>query len=897
MKFHRKFRSFFRKEKLDAEMAEEMRHHVELQTELNRKAGMSAEDARYAALRQFGNVSSIQERAREGRGWVWLDQFRQDLRYAVRALSRSPGFTIAAVTMLAVAIGLLTAVVNVARPVLLPELPFPDPEQLVVLRERRPESTPGTYPLLPFRFAEYAKHSKSFIALGAESREALNLVVNGEPSAVWVSAVTEGFFAALAVNCEQGRIFLPEDFTAARAGDTVVLSNAAWDKYFGRDLALLGREIQVGDRLRQVIGILPPGFRTAQIFPARGSGGDDGIYLAVPYEVAPPVLNRVVGVNAVGRLKPGVARAQAEAELVAIQPPMPPQSPELYKTLLPQLLSVADAYREFRVVPFRIFLGAAGLLYLIGCTAVANLMLSRAVARRRELAVRFALGGSRHRILWLLLTESLVLAGVGGVGGALIALWLRGGMTRLAPIGMSGEELLGHMMTGRTFALALGLGLLTCVVSTLIPAWRAGQVSLSEALKEGAGTRGDSRRVGLLRGLFVVMQGALAVVLLIGAGLLLKTVYQLQRIDLGFVPEHKLAVMGSRKQPPARERLDEINTLIRERIAAVPGVAAAALTTTVPAVGVVSMRGVQIEGRGAPEMLSCYVFGITTDYFDAMGIPLLAGSGFAGLHRGDRPVVIIDEAMARQYFRDQNPVGRFLTSGKNQLEIVGVVRQVVIGYRGEFVARTGFSSAGSKSLTPGNPVTAQIYTPLWQERLGPSVNLIVRLSQEPGTGLGAALRRAVFEVDPNVVLNIQPLDEVVGGWSRQQRQMLMMLQILAALALGLATFGMFSVMAYVVAQKRGELGVRLVLGATPIDLMAFVLKRGLWLSGVGIAAGLAVAGALGRFLEGVIFKTSPHEPVVYGSVSLLLLAATLLACWLPARRAANVDPMVALRAE
>jgi putative ABC transport system permease protein len=895
MSFATKLRSLFRKGKLDAEMTEEMRHHVELQTELNLKAGMSAEDARFAALRQFGNVALIQEQAREGRGWVWLEQSAQDLRYAVWALFRSPGFAMAVVAMLAVAIGLVTAVVNVARPVLLPELPFPDPERLVVLRERRPETADGSYPLLGFRFTDYAKHSNSFTALGAETSESLNLVVGGEPYAVRVSSVTEGFFAALAVGCEQGRSFLPEDFTPARAGDTVVLSNVAWEKYFGRDPALLGQEIQVGDRLRQVIGILPPGFRTSQIFPVRSEG--DGIYLATPYEAAPPVLNRTSAVNAVGRLKPGVTCAQAEAELTAIHPVMPPQSGELYKTLLPYLRSAADTFRESRVVPFRIFLAAAGLLYLIGCTAVANLMLSRAVARRRELGVRLALGGSRRRIMALLLTEALVLGGLGGIGGALIALWARGAMTGLTPVGMSADELLGHMMTGRLFALALGLGLLTCVTCALMPAWRAGRANLNEAMKEGAGTQGDSRRVGFLRGVFVVIQGALAVVLLIGAGLLLKTVYRLQHIDLGFVSEQRVAVMGYRKQAPDRERVEEINRLILERVASVPGIAAAALTTTVPAVGAATMAGVQIAGPGAPETAACYVFGITPDYFATMGIPLLAGRGFDGLHRGDRPVVIIDEIMARQYFPRQNPVGRFLTMGKDQLEIVGVVRRVAVAYRGGALASTAFTKAGSTASPTGNRVSAQIYIPLWQRRLGPTVTLIVRLNDEMPSGLGAALRRAVFEVDPTVVLTIQPLDEVVGGWSRQERQTLGMLQVLAGLALGLAAFGMFSVMAYAVAQRRGEFGVRLVLGATPAGLTAFVIRRGLQLGGLGILGGLAVAAALGRFLQSMLFETSPHEPLVYLVVTGLLLTVTLLACWLPARRAAKVDPMIALRAE
>jgi predicted permease len=855
-----------------------------MQAERYRATGMSPEEASFAARRNFGGVDQIKEQARDQRGWGWLEQTWQDFRYAARALRKAPGYTFAVVATLAVGIGLVTAVVNVAQPILLPDLPFPEAERLVVLRERMTEGQGNYTVLLPYRFTSYAKHSTSFTALGAEKGDSLNLVAAGEPTAVRVSWVTDGFFPALGVGCETGRLFLPEEYDPARAGEVVVVSHAAWTKFFGQDPALIGKDIQLGERLRRVVGILPPEFRPGQLF----RGDPDGIYLAAAYE-AVPVRYTGGNVNAIGRLKPGVTIEQAEAELGTIHPEMPAGSGEFYTKLKPCLLSVADTFRESRATPFRIFLGAAGLLYLIGCTAVANLMLSRAVARRRELGVRLALGGSRRRIMSLVLAESLLLAFLAGVGGALAATWAQQAMTSLAPSGVSSAELMRHAHFGRTFGLALGLGVFTCVCSALVPAWRASRINLNEALKEGAGSLGDSRRLRFLRGTFVVVQGALAVALLTGAGLLFKTVYRLQHIDLGFTPEHKLVLSGNRRSAVDRGRPNSTDTAILERLAAVPGVASVALTTTVPAGGGGALTSVTTDSGGQPEKVTCFWFNVTPDYFETMQMPLLAGQGFARWHREDPPVAVIDEAMARQYFRDESPIGRFLVFGKTQREIVGVVRPVAVAYRG---VPAGFSVGNT-------PITAQVYTPTWSSQPSqlPWLTAIMRLRQEPGSGFEASLRRAVFEVDPSMVLTITPLDDVLGRWSRTERQTLAMLQILSGLALGLAAFGMFSVTAYSVAQRRGELGVRLVLGATPAGLAALVLKRGLRLGGLGIVIGLMTAAVLSRFMQSILFKTNPHEPLVYVAVALVLLATTALACWLPARRAAKVNPVEALRAE
>lgn len=883
MKLERWITAFFRKKKLDAEMAEEMREHLKRRAEANLGTGMSAEEARYAAQRQFGGVEQLKEIAREQRGWFWFEQLMRDGRYSARALRKAPGFVASVVLTLSLGVGLVTAIVNVAQPILLPDLPFPEPERLVFLRERSPQMGDGyTTPTLP-RFAAYAERSTSFAAWGAERGDVVNLIIGDEPQVVRVSLVTKGLFPALRARSVQGRLWAAEEFAPAQAGESVVLSHAAWTRYFGQAPDLIGREIQLGGRSRRVIGILAPEFRTEQIFDRK-----DGIYLAAPEGVVP---NGGFALNVIGRLKPGVTLTQAEAELNSVRPEAPAGNTFLANAR-PVLISLADAFREQRATPFRVLLGAAAALLLIGCTAVANLMLSRSVVRRRELGVRLALGGSRRRIMALILTEAVLLAGLCGAGSALVAVWSQRLLTVLAPAGIDAGQLLQHAVFGRTFGFAVALAAVTCLSSAAIPAWRAGRLGLNETLKEGGGAVGDSRRLSFLRGLLVVAQCALAVTLLTGAGLLIKTVHRLASIELGFVPQNKWVVSGSRRAAgtaaPARPAA-VANAEIAARLAALPGVAAVAPTSSVPGGGGGMVFGsIAIDGVSGRTEVNCYQFQVGGDYFETIGTPLVAGRSFAQFRPGDRPVAILSEGLARRCFPNENPVGRMLTLGKSVCEIVGVAREVVMS-----APSTVITDGGS-----GNRASGQVYLPTWQTASPlPGFSAILRLSQPPGAEFAATVRRIVFELDPSLVVNLQALDDVVGGWSRQQRQTLLILQMLSALALALAAFGVFSVMAYAVVQRRRELGLRLVLGATPGGIMALVMRRGLRLAGIGAVAGLALAAALSRFLGALLFQTPAHDPLVYLEVGGVLFVAAALACGWPALRAARIDPVAALRAE
>lgn len=874
----RKLRALFFRKKFERDMAEKMEAHLRMKTQAVVEDGASPVEARYAARRAFGGAAQIKEHCRDQRSWLWLEQMLGDFRFAARALRKAPGFSATVVVTLSLGIGLVTAIINVAHPILLPDLAFPESDRLVFLRERAPDATGLVLPSLP-RLTTYAERSTSFAAWGTERGEVYHLLVGETPEVVRTSVVSSGLFPLLGVTCVQGRLFSPEEYEPGHAGESVVLSYTAWTKYFGQAKDLVGRDIRLDGRPIRVIGILAREFRMDLLFD-----GKDGIFIT---STAAPSPNSSWAVFPLGRLKPGVTLAQAEAELIAGRPESQSKD-SIQAKLRPVLLSAADAFRKDRATPFRVLLGAGALLHLIGCTAVANLMLSRAAARRRELSVRLALGGGQIRIMSLLLIEALMLAALCGAGGAFVAAWAQRMMAVLAPAGMEAAQLLEQAVFGRTFAFALALSVITCLLSAAVPTWRASRVELNEALKEGAGSLGDSRRLSFLRGLFVVVQSALAVTLLVGAGLLLRTVYQLNRVDLGFSPENKLVVSGSRRGALATGRpLAAINTEIVQRLATLPGVAVLAQTSSAPAGGgSVAFSSIAVETASGPVGLDTFFFKVDADFFAVMEMPFLAGFGFADVSPGGPPVVVISESIARSHFADGNPVGRFLTMNKQQLQIVGVVSDIVMGAQ----------DTGPVTLSL-QPIRGQVYTPSSQGPPLPWFNLIMKLQQPLTAEFAAMVRRTVFEVDPSIMLSIKTLDEVIGGWSRQQKQTLVILQLLSALALGLAAFGVFSVTAYSVVQRRRELGIRLVLGATPGGITLLVLRRGLQLGGLGVVIGLVAAASLSRFLTAMLFNTNAYDPLVYVAVAGSLLAATALACWLPAHRAGQVNPMAALRTE
>jgi putative ABC transport system permease protein len=875
MKLLRQFHALFRRNQLERDMAEEMRLHLKLQMEKNIAAGLDADEARYTSRRQFGGVEQIKERCRDQRGSVWLEQTLKDFRFAARSLVKAPGFTLAVIGALAVGIGATTAIVSFARPVVFPRIPFPAAERMVVVIDPQVAAVPeigAPYPFfsMPYRLRSIRDTVTSFEALGGVRQEQANLVVAGEPASSGLGWVTADYFALLGATTECGRLFLPDEYYN-KNGDLVVLSWSVWQKRFGGDPAVVGRDILLGGRNCRVIGVLakrfapPPFFHVADIYLPE-----------TPSSI--PTLLPFQWIQVVGRLKPGVTFEQARLELASVHLQAPPETgPEYADKMRPRPIALAAYYGHDTTLHW-VFFGAVVFLHAIACSNAASLMLARTVARRRELGIRLAMGGSRWRIIRLLLAESLIVSTLAGVAGVFIAY---GGLRALSlpaemPPGIVEDETLSLPL----LVTALTVSLITSILVIVTPALRVGRTTLSDALKEDSGSLGDSRGLRRIRSGLVVVQAALCVTLLAGAGLTLRSFWRLERVSFGFDPAGKLAVQAVLPEGVAPETYLELAARFREQLVALPGVKDATHAGMVP-LGNLSTSGfVTIDGR--PELGSVYVScnRISAEYFATIGLSFIEGNGFEDMRPGGRPVVIINQAGARQFFGSGSAMGRYIGDNGQKLEIVGVVSDVRLqGRRG--------------------PIGPQLYFPFWQPPVatGALVELVRLETEAPGVGLESSIRRAAYKVDPRLVVTVARLADRARTDAFRERRALVILEVLSALAIVLAATGLFGVVAYMVVQRQREFGVRMALGAAPQDLLWMVLRRGLVLATVGLVVGLGAAWGLTRFLQSVLFDTNPHDPIIYGSVGIGLFLVASLACWFPARRAAKVDPMVALRTE
>ena len=873
MRLFSRLSASFNRRKLDREMDEEMRWHVEMETERNCAAGMSPDEARCAALRQFGGLDQLKERERDARGWVWLEQLGKDCRFAVRSLAKSPGFTLSVVATLALGIGATTAMVSVARQALLPSLPFPDEGRLVAVeefntRENRP------YPVFAPQYRAFRAQAKSFLQLGAKCSEQMNLVVNGQPSALQVFWVTPDLLEAFGFSPAFGRTFSADEYRRGSEGAVALLNFRTWRLQFGADPDVIGRDILLGGKLRRVVGVLPAALTN---WPGIERWCDVCVPLAdESLGNLDPLYSVIEPVAVVGRLKPGFTLQQAQAELATTRMPAGPMS-TFWASLTPRVIPIRDKYRADASQLFWVFLGAVACLYAISCSNAVNLMLVRTVTRRRELGVRLALGGSRGQMVRLLLVESMILTALGGALGLLVAKGgyaaLGGLVERWLPNGAQ-FGVIDRPTLMITLVVCLGTGLLL----GLAPAWRIGRANLQDVLKEAAGSLGDSRRLQRLRSGAVVLQAALATILLIGGGLMLRSFTRLQLTGVGFDTSRTYDMFGSLMFGPSAEAFGALSDQAEAELRRLPGVQAAAQATGPPMRYSYGGDVVQIEGRPELGKVPCSEDEVGPDYFAAIGLPLRIGRGFAGMHRGDPKVVVINDALARHFFPHASPLGQRLDLGARRVcEIIGVVGDVH-----EYGARQA-------------PLP-HYYIPIWQ-RTSPKnyfLHVLLRLAGKPDAGLEAEVRQTMYSVEPRMVTQFWKLED---DSLFVERGTLAVLQVMSVLALLLATMGLFAVMAYAVAQRRREFGVRIALGAAPDALLRLVLRRGLALAAIGIAIGLGASWGATRFLASVLYETSPYDPATYAGVAIMLLVAGAVACWLPARRAAKVDPIAALRAE
>ena len=808
-----------------------------------------------------------------------MDAFVLDLRQALRSLAGRPGFSAVAVLTVALGVGANAAIFTLVNAALLRSLPFPDADRLAVVWAQKTEG--GILTVSWPEYEDWRAQSRSFEALGAWRGQSVNLTGTGEPDRLVGSFVSGSFFEVLRARPQLGRFFRADESDPGKAAPVAVLSHLTWERRFGRDPAILGRVLVLNGQPHTVIGVAAP-----ELGPGRAVL--DAYFLATEVWLPAAYFPNKGGFErgqdefiVVGRLAPSVSREAAQADLGAVARRLEETYPDTQRGRGVRLVSLQDQVVGDLRPPLLALMGAVALVLLIACANVANLLLARAVQRQREMAVRAALGAGRWRLVRQLLTESLVIAGIGGVVGAVVASAAVPGLLALIPDGVLPADI---GVDGRVLAFTALVTLATALVFGVLPGLQASRPDLETVLREtGRGTAGGRARRRVRDGL-VVAEVALSLVLLVGAGLLLRTVHAMGTADPGFRPERVLT--AEFRLPPARyDRPERIAAFFRaalEKLQAVPGVESAALIRAVPFSQNSGGSPYLVEGRDDPagKEPTTQVNIASPGYFETIGIPVLAGRAFDGRDRADTPpAAVVNATFARQAWGDADPVGRRFRykAEPRWLTVVGVVGDIRHG---------GFTE----------PATPQAYTTHEQD---PKIFacVVVRTAGDP-LSVAGDVRKAIWAVDPDQpVWRVRSLGSLVEGARGPTRSIGILLTAFAALAVFLAAVGLYGVLSGIVAQRTREIGIRMALGAPAIRVIGLVVGRGMALTGVAIVAGLAGAAALSRVLGTLLFGVRPLDPVTFGGAAAVLAAVALGACCLPAWRAARLDPVTALAEE
>ncbi len=868
--------ALFGRRKREKELDEEVRSHLEMAARERVERGSDTTEARHAARREFGNMELVKETTRDAWGWGFLDRLMQDLQFGMRMMSKSPGFAAVAILTLALGIGSNTALFSVVNGVLLNPLPYPTPEQLVTLHESKPNFEAGSISFLNFR--DWRKENTTFSMMGISRGYSFSLTVSTD------------FLPMLGVKPVIGRLF-KEGEDEFGVSPIVIISEGFWNRKFASAKDVLEKGLTLDGRSYSIVGVVPANFNL-QVGDFRASE----LYVPIGQWSNPALHVRAagLGIHGIGRLKSSVTIQQARSDMARVTAHLAEAYPDADKgigaTLFPLKEQMVGDVRRLLLV----LLAAVGFVLLIASVNVANLLMARSMGRNREFAVRAALGAGRGRIVRQLLTESTLLALAGGGLGLLLAAWgtkvalqhLPSGLPRASEVGMDWKVLL----------FTAGIAMLCGILFGLAPALRISKPNLQDTLKEGGrGAGGGKQRA---QGVFVVAEMAMALVLLIAAGLMIRSLNALWSVNPGFDSRNVLA-FGASLPPSMRDASpDAIRAALREiqgKVSSTPGVQAASLSwAAVPLAGD-DEELFWLEGQPKPatenDMSWVISYVVQEDYLKVMGIPLERGRFFTAQDRErSQHVIVVDDVFARKFFGDQDPIGKrvVLTSLGGAAEIVGVVGHV---------KQWGLDSDDKQSLR------AQLYSSYMQ---GPDE--IMRLSSG-GTGVlvridgnteatAGTIRKALKEISSeHLMVSVQTMEEIIADSLAARRVSMIVLCVFAGLALGLASMGIYGVISYLVGQRTHEIGIRMALGAKQTDVLRQILGQSMKMTVIGIFIGLLAALGLTRLMANLLFGVSARDPLTFLGVGTILAIVALAACYVPARRAMKVDPIVALRYE
>src|SRR5580698_6210155 len=891
-------RRLFSRQRLEADLDKELRFHFENQVADKVRSGIPEGEARRLTRIEFGGIEQVKEDCRERRGTMGLESLLQDLRYALRMFAKSPGFSAIAILTVVLSIGATTAIFSLVDATLLHPLPYPHPEELVRIEDDLPGAGATDAGISIPEFKDLQR-SGIFQHVVLEIFGSANLTGVSQPSRMQYEGVSPAYFAMLGVKPELGQTFDPQDQTPGFTGD-VVISDGLWKRTFGSDPHIVGRSMRGDNDLYRVIGVMPPGFRD----PGRTVGErNTEQWAALGFSDNPaqaPQRSLRLPLETVGRLKPGLTVAAAQSHLDALVASLREQFPDDYP---------ADSKWTVRLVPLKenlvgnvrqsliLLLGAVALVLVIGCVNVANLLLARASARSREMAVRQAMGAARKRLVRQLLTESLLLSLMGGVAGLVIVFCLKGFLLRLIPESLPRLNNLSINWTVMLIALAASIA--AGIIFGLAPAMQAGRLDLANTLHtEGRGSKGSAEQTRTRRAL-VVTEFALSLVLMVAAGLLLRSFWDLYNAPLGFNPQRVMSVqlwLPSPNDPKtdaygtaAQEAVFARELLRRSRL--LPGVQEAALGAepSIPLHHERNRSALTVEGRQIQDTQIPLVerSQVTPEYFHLLAIPLLRGRLFNNADNETAPqVAVINQAMAETYWPGEDPLGKRVKLGegrpgvgqrptKNWITIVGVI-----------------PDARTESLA--NATVPQIYLSLYQET--PKELAIFLRGDLNASAMPERVRAMVQSIDPELpVYGAQTLNGAVTASMEQRRFSMDIVAAFAVTALLLAALGIYGVISYIVSERTRDIGIRLALGAQRATIMGMVLRQGLGLAAAGAALGLAGSVIVSHLMAGLLYGVSPTDLITFAGVTLVLAAVALAACYLPARRAMRVDPIVALR--